>query len=497
MTVLPSCSSWPTPSHDPGRLPTPVSGTEKPPGAPAAAVTPSPSPGPRWDSMRWDTGRGAKAPRCSNCCMPRPDSSREQDGPLTLRSQVTAALAREMRHGTIHAPDADVVDMAVQAVDLATAAGDAHAVAVAKLALQDAMWRPGTAAARLPVIAEMLAAASASGDADLVAEAHLLRAAALIELGDPTGRRELASYISLAEGLGHARGRWGALTRRATLAQLIGRADEAAQLAEQALELGQAIGEPDALACFCTSRWALVALGVPEPQLELESFDPLWPMFPIFQAWPHAARGDASATAAALGDFSVLDIAEATGTEGLAAAAVVFAVAGTTGQRSWTYERLRPLAGTHVIVAGCASYHAAVDHHLGALAASLGNTGGSRAALPRRDQAARTTRRRGLGATLRGGPDAPDDPSRGDDQRVPPRQRAVASRLQRTSRPAGRLQGPARSRPAHRRPGQRRPRLHPSRPGATSPRRRPDPRRHSESAVPDPTSHPRRPDRRR
>ena len=77
---------------------------------------------------------------------------------------------------------------------------------------------------------------------------------------------------------------------------------------------------------------------------------------------------------AALGDFSVLDIAEATGTEGLAAAAVVFAVAGTTGQRSWTYERLRPLAGTHVIVAGCASYHAAVDHHLGALAASLGNT---------------------------------------------------------------------------------------------------------------------------
>jgi hypothetical protein len=75
-----------------------------------------------------------------------------------------------------------------------------------------------------------------------------------------------------------------------------------------------------------------------------------------------------------LGDFSVLDIAEATGTEGLAAAAVVFAAAGSTAQRSWTYERLLPLAGTHVLVAGCASYHAAVDHHLGALAASLGDT---------------------------------------------------------------------------------------------------------------------------
>ena len=87
-----------------------------------------------------------------------------------------------------------------------------------------------------------------------------------------------------------------------------------------------------------------------------------------------------------LGDFSVLDIVESTGTEGLAAAAVVFAVAGNTAQRSWTYERLLPLAGSHVLVAGCASYHAAVDHHLGALAASLGRRVRGRGALPRRGQ---------------------------------------------------------------------------------------------------------------
>jgi hypothetical protein len=75
----------------------------------------------------------------------------------------------------------------------------------------------------------------------------------------------------------------------------------------------------------------------------------------------------------------VLDIVESTGTEGLAAAAVVFAVAGNTAQRSWTYQRLLPLAGSHVLVAGCASYHAAVDHHLGALAASLGNVSAAEA----------------------------------------------------------------------------------------------------------------------
>ena len=68
-----------------------------------------------------------------------------------------------------------------------------------------------------------------------------------------------------------------------------------------------------------------------------------------------------------------------TGLEALAAAAVVFAVAGSDAQRAWAYEQLRPYAGTHVVVGGCASYHAAVDHHLGALAASLGDTAAAEA----------------------------------------------------------------------------------------------------------------------
>ena len=68
-----------------------------------------------------------------------------------------------------------------------------------------------------------------------------------------------------------------------------------------------------------------------------------------------------------------------TGLEGLAAAAVVFAAVGSDAQRAWAYEQLRPYAGTHVVVGGCASYHAAVDHHLGTLAASLGDTAAAEA----------------------------------------------------------------------------------------------------------------------
>jgi tetratricopeptide (TPR) repeat protein len=303
----------------------------------------------------------------------------EAGGPLALWSRVLAALARTLRHGSDRLPGAEVTQAAQRAAQLAAAANDPSALATAKLAVHDAMWVPGTAAARLPVIAEMLDAAQASGDDDLAAQARLLRGAALLELGDPAGRDELLSYITLAGNLGHARGRWGALTRQATFAQLAGRAEESARLGEQALELGLAIGEPDATGCFFTSRSALAAFGVDEPSIEMDPADPLWPMFPVLRAWPFAARGEAAAAASVLGDFSVLDITMWTGLEALAAAAVVFAVAGSDAQRSWVYERLRRYAGTHVVVGGCASYHAAVDHHLGALAASLGDTAAAEA----------------------------------------------------------------------------------------------------------------------
>ena len=294
-------------------------------------------------------------------------------GPLALQSRVLAAQARALRHGPDAVPGAEVGRAADRAVGWrprrTTRAPWPSPSSRCTTRCGSRVPRP----ARLPVIAAMLDAATASGDDDLVAEAHLLRAAALLELGDPDGRDALLTYITLAGNLGHARGRWAALTRQATFAQLAGRAEESARLGEQALELGLAIGEPDAVGCFCTSRAALIALGVSGPPIELDASDPLWPMFPVFRAWPFAARGEAAAAAAALGDFSVLDITTWTGLEALAAAAVVFAVAGSDAQRRWVYERLRPHAGTHVVVGGCASYHAAVDHHLGALAASLGD----------------------------------------------------------------------------------------------------------------------------
>jgi hypothetical protein len=293
------------------------------------------------------------------------------DASLALRAHVLAAIARVLRHGS--RTGEEVIEFARRAVQLAETDGDAHARATAHLALHDAIWVPGSGARRLAVVEDLLVAARASGDAALVAESHLLRAAALIELGEPAGREELRTYIALAGQLGTARGRWGSLTRQATEAQIAGRAEESARLAEQAHQLGRALGEPDADGCLFTLRYSLVALGVAEPDLPLGGDDPLWPIFPLLRAWAPAARGEVSAAREALGDFSVLDITEWTGLEALAVAAVVFAAAGSPQQRRWAYDRLLSYAGTHVIVGGCASYHAAVDYHLGTLAAALGD----------------------------------------------------------------------------------------------------------------------------
>ena len=132
-----------------------------------------------------------------------------------------------------------------------------------------------------------------------------------------------------------------------------------------------------------------------------------------------------------------------------------------------------PLAGSHVLVAGCASYHAAVDHHLGALAASLGDTSGGRGTLPRRGSPARATRGRRLGTAVRAGPGRPVSHRTRDDRATSSASSTGSgtsgSREPTPSCPTPRVCGTSRSLIGS--PGTRRPRLHPARRGA-APRRR-------------------------
>ncbi|WP_433294186.1 ATP-binding protein [Pseudonocardia sp. CA-142604] len=292
-------------------------------------------------------------------------------GNRALRSSAFATLARARRHADSRRVDPQAVAAATRAVELAA---DPQSRAEALLALHDVHWVPGRASERLPVLDDMLGAATRAGDRELVAVAHQLRATALVELGHPDGRLELERYVHLAAALGHARGRFGALTRRAALALIAGRVEEAVELSAEALALGSAIGEPDAVGCFTALRASLMSIGGPEVVLETTppEDDPTWPAFPLLWALAPALRGRDAEAAALLGDFAVQDVLQKYDLEVVAVAATVFAAVGTDTQRTWTYDLLTPFTGTHVVVGGCAAYHGPVDHLLGVLAAALG-----------------------------------------------------------------------------------------------------------------------------
>jgi tetratricopeptide (TPR) repeat protein len=295
---------------------------------------------------------------------------------LALRSGVLAALARMHRHSSRPALNPLARAAAREAVELAESAADPAALAVALLAVHDVAWEHGSAPRRLPIIAAMATAAQQADDRDLVAEAKLLQAAALIELGDPAGRAELVQYTQLADSLGHVRGRWGALSRRATLAELAGRVDEAVELSDAALDLGRKVGIPDAVGCFSTLRGSLAALGASMPLVDevLPETDPLWPVFPLLRAWSMVHNGDRERAAGLMRGFAIQDIVGKYDLELLAVAAIVCAAVGSQSQREWVYAQLEPHPGLHAVIGGCAAYHGAVDHFLGLLATALRRT---------------------------------------------------------------------------------------------------------------------------
>ena len=301
-----------------------------------------------------------------------------EDPSSALRARVLTALVRSMRHQAVEVDESRIVAAAQEAVAVARAAADPAALAAALLALHDGHWQPGAGAVRLAVLDEMRDAATRAGDRDLVARTYQLRAAALLESGEPEGRTELGRYVELMATSGHARGRWEAMTRQATLAAIGGRFDEADRLATEAAEYGRAIGEPDVEGVHGSLRGALLAFGAAivdwgVPMAELERSAPVRAYVPVLRALPLLAQGDLPAARAALTGYAADDMAATHDLEPLALLSVAFAATGPDEQRRRVFERLEPYAGLHVVVGGCASYWGAVDHHLGLLAAGSGD----------------------------------------------------------------------------------------------------------------------------
>ena len=294
-----------------------------------------------------------------------------------LRARVLSAMAGDLFHSWEPSRIERASGAAEEAVALARDLAEPTVLIAALLAHHDARWLPGTASARLPITDELLQLAATTEDRGAEAIARLLRATALIELGDPRGRSDLACYCDLAAELGHSRGRWSAAARSATAALLAGRVDEAAELCAEAARYGVRIGEPDARNVAACQNWDIDRFtGRRRDRLPGSRFAPQVAAWPVWRAIAHAEAGDDAAAAAAMAGIDI-DQSWDPGTRigpdpwGLAVMAEAVAAGGTFEHRQHLYEALLPLTGTHIVAGGLATYAGPADHYLGVLAAAL------------------------------------------------------------------------------------------------------------------------------
>jgi hypothetical protein len=305
---------------------------------------------------------------------------RTDDEPA-LAARVHAALAREIADG----PDADderARILAAEAVALAESPAGRPALAFCLLAQHDVEWGPGTAANRVAIAAEMAAAAIAWGTNDLECEALLCRFVALVELADPLAVAALRDVETCAERLGQPHYRYLALSRRAAFS--IGTGDIATgqrQIAE-ALELGEAIGEPDASAVHVTQSMMLALLrgGASGLGLAARAFgDSALPpeLAPHERAVRQLADGYGQAAAATLRAAVDARIASMFRWRMLAEAALAIEIAiaaGTPDVCEIKYRKLLAYAGEFIVIGGVVSILGPVDLYLGLAAGATHET---------------------------------------------------------------------------------------------------------------------------
>lgn len=184
-------------------------------------------------------------------------------------AQLTATLARELQHSVAEdRPRAG--PLSERALDLGRRAGDPATLATCLLARHDVLWTPGTEVERAEIAREISAVALAAGDDERHAQGLLLLANALLEHGSPAFRAALDECLAILGRLAQPLHRYLAETRRACLALLGGRLDEAAERIEAAAVLGDRIREPDTGNVRMSQRLELVrARGEPN---ELRTF---------------------------------------------------------------------------------------------------------------------------------------------------------------------------------------------------------------------------------
>ena len=304
-----------------------------------------------------------------------------------LAAQVESALAQTLARSP--APDPRqaaamaerAAALAERAVTAARAAGDGRVLAAALLGKHNVLWGPDTPQERLVVLAEL--ERLAEGDEELAAEAQLLRATALLELGDAQGTALLAAFGRRARASRLARIRWLGRSREAMLAVLAGDLALADRLATEVQRLGDELQVPDAGHVSAGLRAGVDSLrGRPSPELR-DEVERLVGRVAVPASSPRGwitmlLRGSQRPTWVDAYAQAMLEVApddvprDWMWTRSAVILAELTAANGRGPACARWYDALAPYRARTAVAGGAVLFMGAVAHYLGLLAAATG-----------------------------------------------------------------------------------------------------------------------------
>ncbi|MEM7288586.1 MAG: hypothetical protein AAF480_19745, partial [Actinomycetota bacterium] len=281
------------------------------------------------------------------------------------------------------APRATRVAWCEEAIALADAEDDPHLQARVGIAAFWALNAPDEANRRLRILTDLDNAVTRLGDLEVLLAAGKCRLHLLLELGDFDNAIELTRrHARLADRLGYSEHRRLALNFRATVQGLAENYDEATRLSSEALELQTSHGKWfQARVAFENQvlMWRR-AQGDLEPSAQwwsrVAEAGPDRPMWRARCMWIAAERGDLDT---AIAELDSLDLERFVSAEPrleffsvVAAAADTVALTGDRHMARVITDAFAPYAARNAMM-GQVTFWGSVSHHLGRMAAVLGD----------------------------------------------------------------------------------------------------------------------------
>jgi tetratricopeptide (TPR) repeat protein len=233
---------------------------------------------------------------------------------------------------------------------------------------------------RLVMASEIIGLAEEAGNRETALYGHCQRHTALLELGDTIAAEpEFEAHARLAEETRHHVQMWHTMALRAMRALRAGSLEEAEQLAQQAMAMGQAVKAPLVLLMFGVQMF-----GIRSEQGRLAEMEAVWnaeqnPQFPAVRAglaflYSQLGReGEARAEfeRVAADDFAGL-LRDANWLTAVASLSQVCAFLGDARRAAVLYRSLLPYAARHIYGGVNVAYSGSVSGHLGLLATTMG-----------------------------------------------------------------------------------------------------------------------------